>query len=163
MKKISAFAFLGGKKEIDAAEFTFRPSVYAVIFKDDLILVAKTKRTGKYALPGGGADYEDDLEIALKREVKEETGLAIKVREFVYFNANYFYYDPMHEAFDSYQYFYLCEALTLDLAQGNAVDDYEAGDPEWLTVTALTTGNFQGVEIGILPVIKKIWNEKNNT
>lgn len=161
MRKLTAYAFLGGKKDIAASEFSFRPSVYAVIIKGENILVAKTKRTGRYALPGGGADYEDNLEVALKREVKEEVGIEIAIKEFLHFNENFFYYDPMNEAFDSYQYFFRCEALSAKLAKGDEVDDYEAGDPEWVPIPKITVENFQGVEMGILPILTRLLNEKN--
>lgn len=139
---------------VHPSKLSFRPSVYGIILQGENILVAKTRNTGKYALPGGAADMEDDLETALMREVKEETGIDIAIGEFIHFNENYFYYDPSDEAFDSYQYFFLCNPLTTHLASGDEVDDFEAGDPEWFPIRDLNEKNFQGVEMGILEALK---------
>ena len=158
---VSCFRFYGGHKNVDPLEISFRPSVYGIILMGDNILVAKTKNTGKFALPGGGIDTEDDPEIALKREVKEETGVDISVEKFLHFNKNYFYYDPSSDAFDSYQYFYLCKPLKTHLASGAEVDDLEAEDPEWIHIKDLNEKNFQGIEMGILEVIKRLGNEKS--
>ena len=157
---VKCFTFLGGKKKVDKSKIFFRPAVYGIILQGNNILVAKTKHTARYALPGGGADMEE-LETALHREVKEETGIEIEIKDFLHFNENYFYYDPSDDAFDSYQYFYLCRPVTTELAFGDAVDDLEAGDPEWVNIAELDEKNFQGVEMGILRIIKNLNNEKH--
>jgi 8-oxo-dGTP pyrophosphatase MutT (NUDIX family) len=39
------------------------------------IFLVNTRRTGEYYLPGGGIEVGERIEWALKREVKEETGI----------------------------------------------------------------------------------------
>jgi 8-oxo-dGTP pyrophosphatase MutT (NUDIX family) len=60
-------------------KLTFRPSVYAIILRGDKILLLNTRSTGKYSLPGGGVDLGENMEEALHREVREETGLKIAI------------------------------------------------------------------------------------
>jgi len=60
-------------------------AVGAVIFdKDRRVLLVKRKNPpnkGSWAIPGGKVKYGETLEEAIKREMKEETNLDIKVKE----------------------------------------------------------------------------------
>ncbi len=75
---IECEAFLGGKKLVPQEKLTFRPAAYALIVNDRKVLLMTNRRTGNYALPGGGSDMGERLEDVLKREVKEETGIEIQ-------------------------------------------------------------------------------------
>jgi 8-oxo-dGTP pyrophosphatase MutT (NUDIX family) len=58
------------------------PSVTCVILDDmgRLLLVHRTDN-GLWALPGGGVDPGESVSDAVAREVKEETGIVVKVRQ----------------------------------------------------------------------------------
>lgn len=54
--------------------------IYAIIEKDDFILVVKKTRgpyQGMWDLPGGGPEFGESIQETLKREVFEETGLIL--------------------------------------------------------------------------------------
>jgi 8-oxo-dGTP diphosphatase len=55
------------------------PAVKAVIDKGGKFLVLKDRETGNWTLPGGRVEFGETPEQALKREVKEETGMRIVV------------------------------------------------------------------------------------
>ena len=53
----------------------------AIILKGNKILLIKRRNNpskGMWALPGGYVDFDETIEYACKREVKEETGLSVK-------------------------------------------------------------------------------------
>lgn len=61
-----------------------RVSAYALITKDDKMLLCRFSDelpcwSGKWTLPGGGVQFGEDPEATVIREVKEETGLIVKV------------------------------------------------------------------------------------
>ena len=52
-----------------------RPGVYALVFRDNLLLVVEAP--AGYFLPGGGIDAGESPEDALRRELLEEAGLTV--------------------------------------------------------------------------------------
>ena len=63
------------------------PTVGALIFNPQgkILLMKSHKWKGKYVIPGGHVELGEKLEDALKREIKEETGLRIYDIEFICF------------------------------------------------------------------------------
>jgi 8-oxo-dGTP diphosphatase len=60
-------------------------TVDAIIPKEGRILLIKRKNEpfkGYWALPGGFVDYQEPVEDALKREVREEAGLEVDIKGF---------------------------------------------------------------------------------
>ena len=58
----------------------------AIILGDESILLVKRAAepgAGKWSIPGGSVEIGESLEVALKREVMEETGLDIEVGDLV--------------------------------------------------------------------------------
>jgi 8-oxo-dGTP pyrophosphatase MutT (NUDIX family) len=51
-----------------------RPTVRAIVVKDEQILLVYTQRYDDFSLPGGGIDKDESHEQALKRELREEIG-----------------------------------------------------------------------------------------
>ena len=63
----------------------FRPSVRGIIRSGERIAMAHSRKRRYYKFPGGGIEESEDHITALKREVKEETGLTVipgSIREF---------------------------------------------------------------------------------
>lgn len=71
---------------LDAANSSpvFRIGVFALIFDDQgHILLGHRRDTDWWNLPGGGMELEEAVDEALCREVREETGLEVKVERLV--------------------------------------------------------------------------------
>ena len=83
------------------------PTVGALIFNGQgkLFLMRSHKWRGKYVIPGGHIELGEKIETALKREIKEETNLAIYglrficIQEFIYDNR---YWKKRHFIFFDY-------------------------------------------------------------
>lgn len=65
-----------------------RVRVAALLLLDGKVVVVRHRSAGQpyHLLPGGGVDYRETLESALKREVLEETGFVITVGELLFVN-----------------------------------------------------------------------------
>ncbi|GMV65830.1 MAG: NUDIX hydrolase [Candidatus Omnitrophica bacterium] len=63
-----------------------RIRVAALILKGDTILLAEHEKGGRryWLLPGGGVEYGESIEEALKRELIEEAGLDIEVDQLLW-------------------------------------------------------------------------------
>jgi 8-oxo-dGTP diphosphatase len=63
-------------------EERIRAGVGAVVFRGEEVLVIRRGKPpfkGQWSIPGGGLDYGEKLQEAVAREVREETGLEIRV------------------------------------------------------------------------------------
>lgn len=61
----------------------FRVGVSALIFREGKILLAHRSDIDWWNLPGGGMELGETLEVTVRREVLEETGLQIEVERLV--------------------------------------------------------------------------------
>lgn len=133
-----------GKEKLIAREkLAFRPSAYALIVRNNQILLVNTRSTGKYFFPGGAVEIGEHLEVALQREVIEETGLEIEVGELFQFKENFFYNDPVDEAYHTFAFVFLASPKTACLIDDTLVDDGEAEKPRWVDLENLKAEDFQ--------------------
>jgi 8-oxo-dGTP diphosphatase len=65
------------------ATHIFRVSVSALIFDEERVLLAHRRDIGWWNLPGGAVDPGETVDEALRREVREETGLEVEVGQLV--------------------------------------------------------------------------------
>ena len=152
---IEATTLFGEKKLVAKEKFYFRPAAYGLVVKDGKILLVRAKNTGKYWFPGGAVEIGETIEDALHREVREETGIEIKVEKFLKFGEMFFYYDPEDLAFQNIAFFYLCSPETTELIADELVDDGEAEKPRWVDLGSIKKEDFQKNGYGILDLIIK--------
>lgn len=129
--------FTMDRKNYDASWKVFRrPSVRAIIIREDKVLMIHSKKYDYYKFPGGGLDKGESHIQALIREVKEESGYQVipeSIKE--YGRVLRRRKDDLAEdtIFEQENFYYLCEV-------GNEVsevhlDDYEAEEgftPVWI-------------------------------
>ncbi|WP_066502529.1 NUDIX domain-containing protein [Abyssisolibacter fermentans] len=75
----------------------YRLSARAIVIKDDKVLLNKFNNGEYYNLPGGGVEVDETLRATVAREVLEESGLSVHVKEMLYI----YEYNPIR---DEYRY-----------------------------------------------------------
>jgi ADP-ribose pyrophosphatase YjhB (NUDIX family) len=138
--KIECNTNRGNKIKISANTLVFRPSVYAIIINNGKALMLEKLDRKKIFCPGGGVNPGESLEEALKREVKEETGIEIKVEKFLSFKEDFFYNENIKEAYHKLLFYYLCSPSTFNLFRNENIDE-DAGTPKWLDINELKQPN----------------------
>lgn len=132
----------------------FRPSVYAVIINDGKILLSK--QWDGYDFPGGGIEKGETIADALKREVKEETGLEAKIGRIITAENSFFRSSYSTNCFQSVLLYYLAEVTGGELST-EFFDQHEreyASLAEWFDLGKIETIKFYN-SIDSLAVIKK--------
>lgn len=137
-KPVKVLDFYGNVSDIDASKLRWRPSVYAFVFRGDEILLLKQKNG--YDLPGGGVDLGESLEVAVLREVKEETGVTVTNPRLLTVDESFYKrvsaeYDYIH----SIMIYYVCDYVEGELS-AEGFDEGEqsyAEAPEWVAINTL--------------------------
>ncbi len=143
---ITCESVYGHTVTVDREKFTFRPSVYAVVFSEDRVLLVTSRTARKYCFPGGGIALGESIEEALRREMREETGIEVEIVRFLHFKEHFFYYDPEDVAFHSFMAFYLCRPKTTELVRDARVVDFDVERPRWIRVGDVRQEEFMPVQ-----------------
>jgi len=143
------------KKKIPVEKMSLRLSAFGLIVYKDKILLIQMKHTGNFFFPGGGVNLGEKIEVGLQREIREETGVKVKIKKFLTFKESFFYYDPDDLAFHNLSLFFICEPLNLKLIKDDQVKDAEAIKPRWLSLNKLFDRDFQSFGYEILQTFLK--------
>lgn len=152
---LDAISIYGDIKKVPKNKFRFRVSGYAIIIHDKKILLVNTRSSGKWFFPGGEVEIGEKIEDTVKREVKEETGIDIEVKNFLTFKETFFYYDPRDEGYHNYSLFFICQPLSFDLSEEFQPDFDEAEKPEWVEMSKLKNEDFQPPAAEVFELIKQ--------
>jgi 8-oxo-dGTP pyrophosphatase MutT (NUDIX family)/RimJ/RimL family protein N-acetyltransferase len=140
--KIECMSLSGSMKLIDEEEVSVRPAVYGIIIRDNRILLMTMRANGKYHLPGGSIEKGETIECALRREVREETGIELGRIRFAYLDEIFYYYDPLKSAHHGLHFLYVCEPISRDTIPDSLVNDASAEKPRWVEIFSLSSGDF---------------------
>ncbi len=122
----------GETYNVDASQLSFRPAVYGVIVQDGKILMSK--QWDGYDFPGGGIELGEPTEQALIREVKEETGVDVKVGDILNCDYSFFKLPYKGNFVHSIHMYYECKIIGGQLSS-RFLDEQEkkyADEPEWV-------------------------------
>lgn len=129
-----------------------RVSGYGIVVHEGKLLLVDTPN-GKWFFPGGEVELGETLAEAIQREVKEETGIIVTVKDFLSFSESFFSFD-LQKGYQNYGLYFICNPLTFSLSDLYRVD----GDSEraaWVDVKALRPEDFHPPADRIFELISK--------
>lgn len=123
-----------------------RHAARGIVLREDRILLLFTERYNDFSLPGGGVDENEDIQVALKRELEEETGAReVQVLEHYGFIEEYRpHWKPQYDLMHMTSHFYVCD-VAADLADVR-MEHYEVANgmkPVWISVAEAMLHNMQ--------------------
>jgi ADP-ribose pyrophosphatase YjhB (NUDIX family) len=136
-KQVTATDVFGNTSQVDVKDLSWRPSVYGIVIEDDKIALVPQHKPGFFDVPGGGVYLGEDLEKAVIREVKEETGLDVEVVKLAGLKSNIF--AATHatgNVYHSILIYYVCKKIGGELST-DGFDEFEknyAGLAQWIPV-----------------------------
>lgn len=139
--KVKCLDIFGKEYEVKISELTFRPAVYGVIIKDNKVLLLK--QWDGYDFPGGGVHLGERIIGALKREVKEETGLEVSPVRIISCSDSFFKLPYKGNFVQSIHIYFLCRVVGGKIST-EFFDDFEkkyAKGAEWIDLK-----EFEGIK-----------------
>ena len=131
-RMVACITVQGQLRQFPAEALRFRPAAYGIAVRNGRVLVARSRFSGRWELPGGAVAPWETLEEGLRREYEEETGLQVSVRAFVGFDQGFVAF--FQHAFNSLRFFYRVEAP--DVPVRAQLD--EVTEVRWVEVAALS-------------------------
>ncbi len=129
----------GNEYQVSLDELRWRPSAYGIVVNDGKILL--TKQYGKFEVPGGGVDLGETPEVAVIREIKEETGIEVSEPRLVKHMSSFFSHEEQgkmqHK--QSLLLFFICEYVGGKLSLDGLMEDEKlvAEMAEWVSLSDL--------------------------
>ena len=131
---VTCYDIKGNAYQVPADQLTFRPAVYGVIIQDEKILLSR--QWEGYDFPGGGINLGESNQVALRREVYEETGLEVDVGRVLFANSSFFKMPEHGKNVHSIHMYYACEVTggALSTAHFDEHEKQYAKMAEWVPI-----------------------------
>jgi len=125
-------------------EYPYHPiiGVGAIIIKGEKVLLARRGREpdyGKWSIPGGAVKLGETLKEAVKREVREEVSLAIRVGEVVEVLERIF-----HDPEGKVQYHYVLVDFLCEHLSGEEKPSSDALEARWVPISEISRQRLPG-------------------
>ena len=113
---------------------------YAVIIKDNKIALVKKKNggyKGKYDLPGGGNEHNEDILQTLKREVMEEIGCKVTNYELINCYTFNIKWQMDNGEYEDLHHIGIIYKVDIDNDNIISIDDRDTSYAKWLNIDEL--------------------------
>ena len=142
IKTATCIGLNGEKTEVPLDQLTFRPSVFAVILKDDKVLLSS--QWDGWDFPGGGVHMGESIDQALEREVKQEIGLTVKRDKIVHASDHFFTHPNGDRHFHSVLLYFSCKDVQGELSSAGVNDQEKiyVREAKWIPLKDIDTLKF---------------------
>lgn len=157
MEDLIKFTSLRGQTiSVPRSKIIQRTGVYAFVFTGRLLIFLNTRTTGKKWLPGGGVNAGESLEDALRREIREETGVEIRILRKLHRMKERFYHDLRREAYVQESHFYACRALTTEFVpeEDPASPGEKIHSPHWIPIEGIDLQQIQPTLLALFSLVR---------
>ncbi|MEX1197442.1 MAG: NUDIX domain-containing protein [Pseudohongiellaceae bacterium] len=123
-----------------------RHAARGIVLREDRILLLFTERYNDFSLPGGGVDRDEDIQVALMRELEEETGARdVQVQEHWGYIEEYRpHWKPEYDLMHMTSHFFVCEvAPELETVRMESYEIANGMKPVWISVEEAMNHNRQ--------------------
>ena len=156
-KMITCKDNLGSLVTLPKKRFRERRSVYGFIKSESGICICRTISSGKVWFPGGEIEEGENEITALKREIKEETGLMdVLVGNHLRSFDSFFFFQPTNEAMHSNLSFYACSSPTVDFPKQSILIDSEEKELEWIEPGSLKENDFPNLNQELVSLLQAL-------
>ncbi len=123
----------------DGSPVKWRVSAYAVVIRDNQLLVVKHNWQTYYDVPGGGVELGETLTETVEREGLEEAGAKFRLGDVFGIKQDWFFHQAEHQFYQALQVFYKAEL------QGELLPPTQADIVEvtWLSLTENSLSQLQ--------------------
>ena len=123
-----------------------RHAARGIVLREEKILLLFTERYNDFSLPGGGIDEGEEITVALKRELEEETGAQeVQIKQHYGFIEEYRpHWKPEYDLMHMTSHFFVCD-VAAELA-GARMESHEIANgmrPLWIPVSEAISHNHQ--------------------
>ena len=141
-KTVTCTGINGEKTEVPVEQLTFRPSVFAVIIKDDEVLLSS--QWDGWDFPGGGIHMGETMDEAFEREVKQETGLTVQRGKLLHVADQFFTHPNGDRHFHSVLMYFTCKGVEGELkTQGlNEGEKAYVREAQWVPLSHIAKLKF---------------------
>lgn len=120
--EVECWNMLGEKKTVPISELEFRPSVYGIVVHENKVLLSR--QWDGFDIPGGAIHVGETFEVALQRELKEETGIIAQCDKLLHVQQDFFLHPITKKTYQSQLMYFSCKDHAGEISKdGFATDE----------------------------------------